>query len=179
MSLPMKYEELSERLLEIRSWAGEISEGNRCALVLGATLRIRPREQDLTFRGLTAAKPNVRTMPFLERFFVKAQDLANAISGTHGPPDLRFSGASLLAFIKKNPGTTPIDGKRGVLFSQDSFKTKKQQALSKLGFEVDQTGDHIDLWDGNCSEIFKNDGRNAFVSSLMIDAEMNLFWRAS
>lgn len=173
MAISLQYGEISARLNEARAWASGITEGNRCALVVGATLRLKPLPHHLTFKGQVAADPAVRSMPFLDRFFLKAADLTEALQRIYGMPDVRSTGSELILYAKTHPGRTIFDGRRGVMYLEDCWKTLTERVTFS-----DATGDHIDLWDGQCLEIYKNKGRNAVVSGLLSNARYILFWSA-
>lgn len=173
MPILLPYREITERLKEARDWGSNVTEGNRCALVVGAALRLKPLPHHRTFRGQPSAAPAVRSMPFLERFFLKAADLNEVIQKTYGMPDLRSTGADIISYAKVNPGITIFDGRRGVMYLENCWKT-----LSERVTFSDATGDHIDLWDGQCLEIYKSKGRNAVVSGLLANAGRIFFWSA-
>jgi hypothetical protein len=65
--------------------------------------------------------------PFMDKFYVKAKDLAAQMKDRFGPPDFRGNGPE---FLK-----SPTRGKMGVMYLG--------------GFWHEGTGDHIDLWDGS------------------------------
>jgi hypothetical protein len=65
--------------------------------------------------------------PFMDRFFVKAKDLAQNITDKFGAPDFSGNGET---FLKSADHT-----KKGVMYLG--------------GFWHGGTGDHIDLWDGS------------------------------
>jgi hypothetical protein len=82
---------------------------------------------------------SARGQPFLQRFYVKAQDLANDMSRWFGLPDLRIDG---------NASLQAISGNQRVIFMQDCWG-----GSSLLGVTLrEQTYDHIDLWDGGMLE---------------------------
>lgn len=92
-------------------------------------------------------------MPFLERLFLKAADVTDVIHKTYGMPDLTSSGADLVSYAR--------------------LKT-----IPELVTFSDATGDHIDLWDGQCLEIYREKGRNAVITGLIANARRILFWSA-
>lgn len=173
MPIPMPYGELSARLKDTRDWGANVTDGNRCALVVGAALRLKPYPHHRTFRGQPSANPALRTMPFLDRLFLKAADVTDVIQKTYGMPDLTSTGIDLIAHANRNPGKTIFDGRRGVMYLEDCWKTMAE----KLTFS-DATGDHIDLWDGQCLEIYRDKGRNAVVTGLIANARRIHFWSA-
>lgn len=161
MSLPFSYPELADRFAQIRGWAGDITDGNRCALVMGIALKLKPGETDANFYGQSSARDHLRNQPFLAKMFVKAEDLAFHITSTYGPPDIRASGTSALKEIR---------GLKGVLLLRNCWKTPRE----KLFFSKSKSGDHIDLWDGNVIEIYRHEqGAN----NLVTNAERVLLWK--
>ncbi|KAA6464736.1 hypothetical protein DYQ86_01880 [Acidobacteria bacterium AB60] len=130
----------------------DIKHGNRCAMVMGVALHLHPRKNrgEVTMRDLAKsaeykyanlAKHHLAPLfgerydesvgpfdqPFMDKFFVKAKDLAAAIRDRYGPPDFAGSGPD---FLK-----SPHHNKRGVMYLG--------------GFWHGGTGDHIDLWTGS------------------------------
>ncbi len=173
MPVAMNYGEISARLKDSQDWGKYVTNGNRCALVVGAALRLKPYPHDRTFRGQPSANPDLRTMPFLERLFLKAADVTDVIQKTYGMPDLTSSGADLVSYARLNPGKTIFDGRRGVIYLENCWKT-----IPELVTFSDATGDHIDLWDGQCLEIYREKGRNAVITGLIANARRILFWSA-
>jgi hypothetical protein len=171
MPIAMNYGDISTRLKDARDWGKNVTEGNRCALVVGAALRLKPYPHHGTFRGQPSANPAVRAMPFLDRFFLKAADLTEVIKRTYGMPDLTSTGADLITYARLNPGKTIFDGRRGVMYLEDCWKTFAERVTFS-----DATGDHIDLWDGQCLEIYREKGRSAVVAGLIANARKILFW---
>jgi hypothetical protein len=173
MPIAMNYVDISSRLKDARDWGKNVTGGNRCALVVGAALRLKPYSHHETFRGQPSANQALRTMPFLDRLFLKAADVNDVIQMTYGMPDLTSTGADLISYAQANPGKTIFDGRRGVMYLEDCWKT----IAERLTFS-DATGDHIDLWDGQCLEIYREKGRNAVVAGLISNARKIHFWSA-
>lgn len=135
MAEAMGFDTLWERYKEARNLGRDINpDGNRCALVLGAAMRsiYKPRKErgELSFREISAPPKGIRGQPFLERYYVKAEDLARRLREEWGEPAYNIEGASALA---------TFSGKRGVIFVQDAWFSRREMA---------KTVDHIDLWDG-------------------------------
>jgi hypothetical protein len=130
----------------------DIKRGNRCAMVMGIALQMHPRKErgQTTMRDLAnspeykyrnLAKMAIASVagatydetvapydqPFMDRFFVKAKDLAQGINEKFGPPDFSGTGTDFLKSARRT--------KKGVMYLG--------------GFWHGGTGDHIDLWDGN------------------------------
>jgi hypothetical protein len=159
--LPYDYELLAERLASIRSWAGDITAGNRCALVMGLTMKLNPGKGETTFRGVTDVKKDIRSMPFLDRLFVKAADVAFQLTRAHGPPDFASAGESARAGMQDF---------RGVVYLSNCWRTPRE----KLLFAKTRSGDHIDLWDGSVLEIYRD---HEGADELVHNAERVLLWR--
>ncbi len=173
MPIAMNYGEISARLKDSRDWGKIVTDGNKCALAVGAALRLKPYPHHRTFRGEPSANPTLRSMPFLDRLFLKAADVSEVIQKTYGMPDLRSTGVELISYARQDPGRTIFDGRRGVMYLEDCWKTCRERFTFS-----DATGDHIDLWDGQCLEIYREKGRNAVVTGLIANARRILFWSA-
>lgn len=139
------YGKLAKRLEDSRGWATGVTNGNRCALVVGAALNVRPDKEEKSYRALTTGvKDGIRGMPLLARYFFKAQDLADAMVLRFGKPDITKPGqAGLEAILRK----------KGVVFLQDCWIP----GIAGKFLGGKPTGDHIDLWDGNTLEIYRKD----------------------
>jgi len=154
VTIGMSYTNLKERLSHSRSYGEDITKGNRCALVMGQALRLKPSNNQVTMRGLGAAEEHLRNMPLLDKFFVKAQDLANSIKDNYGQPTKIIKGKSA---VKKNDGNYQVealDGRKGVIFFQDCWRTPSEKFAYWFGIDDSKTGDHIDLWNGKTTEIY-------------------------
>jgi hypothetical protein len=130
------FEALWDKYQESRKLGRDINpDGNRCALVLGAALRsaYTPRKErgELSFREIGQPPKGIRGQPFLERYYVKAEELARRLEEEWGRPAYRVSGADAAA---------AIGGKRGVVFVEDAWFSWRAMA---------KTVDHIDLWNGS------------------------------
>lgn len=145
MAIPYSFDDVSKRLTEARSWASEITEGNRCAMVLGVALKLRPAGSQEAMRGQAFVKEPVRNQPFTEKFFVKAWDLTETVLNTWGPPAKRVDGVQALS---------QINGVKGFVFLEDCWRTPTEK-VNKLLFGVDvKSGDHVDLWNGSTLAIY-------------------------
>lgn len=160
MPIPFAFSGLQLRLRSVRSWAGDVTDGNRCALVIGATLKLRPGPGEETFRGQPSANPSLRDQPFLEKMFLKAADLAFQITKTYGPPTLATPGSAAIPLLK---------GRKGVVYLKHCWQTRTE----KVTFSQSRSGDHIDLWDGSVIEIYRT---HPFGNELVAHAENVLFW---
>jgi hypothetical protein len=151
MPIPDSFHELAKRLDRARKFGQEelVKRGNRCAMVMGITLRMHPRKdlgetsmRDLLKEPTFAAKNMAKKvlsggkydeavtgpdMPFMDRFYVKAKDLAKHIQDDCGDADIAGKGKELV-------GSGKLAGKKGVMYLG--------------GFWHGGSGDHIDLWDG-------------------------------
>jgi hypothetical protein len=108
---------------------------NRCAFVLGLTLKaaFKPRldQGELSFRSVESLPKALRRQPFMDKFYVKAADLAARLREEWGKPDIKSVGSNA-ALVLRN--------RQGVIFIENAWRTK-----FGLG---DKTVDHVDLWDG-------------------------------
>ena len=176
MKTPYSYTDLAARLASARSWAGGVTTGDRCALVVGVALNVKPLPHHLTFRGEPSAEENVRNMPFLDKFFLKARDLCETIERAGGVPDFTGTGQDIIEFAKENPGKTPIDGRKGVIYLDNCWLTRREKVSRLLGMTYSKSGDHVDLWDGRLLEIYREKGRDECVRGLIVNAEKIKFW---
>ncbi len=161
MSIPWEFSLILARHNHIRTWAGDITNGNRCALVMGVALNLKPGEGDANFKGRDSANVNMKNMPFLENMFVKAEDVAFGITKKFGAPDLVHDG----------PGSFPmISSLKGVILLRNCWRTPKE----KLTFSPKKTGDHIDLWDGFKLAIYPKQNESR---ALLSQSEKILFWK--
>jgi|GEM_PF-4458368 len=170
MPIPMSYATAARRLADARGWAGGVTEGNRCALVVGVALNLQPRKAlgETTFRDLPDSHLAIPKQPFLDKFYVKAEQLGDGIAAKYGPPDIADSGR--IAFPK-------MAGRRGVACLEDCWVTTTDSArytLNLVGWGMaddpggalprprpQATGDHIDLFDGGFLEIYRGKGSAA------------------
>ena len=134
---------------------GDVKKGNRCAMVMGMALRLSPRvgqtnlrqlRQSTNYRARNLIKIGLGQVlgtnydetitgpdqPFMERFFVKAQDLAEEINRSFDKPDFSGTGPE---FLK-----SPFRACKGVIFLGDFWGSGG-------------AGDHIDLWDGEAQTL--------------------------
>lgn len=110
MAIPYAFEEVAKRLADVRSWASEVTEGNRCAIVLGLALKLKPSGSQETMRGQSFVKEGMRNQPFTGKFFVKAWDLTETVLKSWGPPAKRIDGIQ---------ATKQIEGLKGFVFLED------------------------------------------------------------
>ena len=158
--LPFPYGTVLAQFTSVRQWAGYVTQGDRCALVMGLTLRLRPGPGDKTFRGLSAASADVRNQPVLDNMFVKANDVAMQILRTYGPQTLFLTGGN---------APSNLNGLSGVVYLENCWKTRWGHVTGV------KSGDHIDLWDGNVIEIYRNEPQLAVA--LVRNAERVWFWQ--
>lgn len=145
MAIPFRFNEVAKRLSDARSWASDITGGNRCALVLGVALKMQPSGSHEQMRGKPFVNEAVRNQPFTAKFFVKAWDLTESVLNTWGPPAMRIDGVQALK---------QIDGVKGFVFLEDCWRTPTEK-MNKMLFGVDvRSGDHVDLWDGSALAIY-------------------------
>jgi hypothetical protein len=135
MAQAMDFKMLWARWHEARKLGGDINpDGNRCALTLGAALKLafKPRKDkgELSFRDISQPPKGMRGQPFLDKFYVKADQFAKRLEEEWGKPDLQATGPSALAALK---------GKQGVIFIENAWYA---------GFPMRRKSvDHVDLWD--------------------------------
>lgn len=145
MAIPYHFDEVAKRLADVRSWASDVTEGNRCAMVLGQALKLKPNFRHETMRGQSLVKEDVRNQPFTDKFFVKAWDLAETVLNTWGPATKRVDGIQVLK---------QLEGLKGFVFLEDCWATPTEK-VNKLLFGVDvKSGDHADLWGGSALAIY-------------------------
>jgi Type VI secretion system (T6SS), amidase effector protein 4 len=139
MFVRFDFDDLWSRHPRSREFGRDVNPGgNRCALVLGATLRNRfkprPGTGELSFKDISEPANGIRGQPFLAKYYVKALDFANRLHTEWGPPDVRSVGTSALGVIS---------GLRGVIFLEDAWATGRISGMLR-GLTVD----HVDLWNG-------------------------------
>jgi hypothetical protein len=145
MGIPYQFDEVAKRLTDVRSWASDVTEGNRCAMVLGLALKLKPSASMETMRGQPFVTENLRNQPFADKFFVKAWDLAETVLNSWGPAAKRVDGIQ---------AAKHIEGLKGFVFLEDCWRTPTEK-MNKLLFGVDvKSGDHVDLWDGTALAIY-------------------------
>ena len=160
------YSDLVKRLEHARSWAEGVTEGNRCALVVGVALNIKPKSERESFRALkTGVVDGVKGMPFLAKFFLKAQDLADATAAWFGPPEICEGRSALKS----------LSGRKGVIFMQDCWGGTINLGVTSLRIR-DDTFDHIDLWDGNQIEIYKGTHSVKSIHAFVQKSKSVWFW---
>lgn len=170
MPIPVSYAVLVKKLAYAREWASSVTAGNRCALVVGAALGVQPRKAlgETTFNDLPDSHRLLPNQPFLDRYYVKAEQLKNGIAAKYGTPDVE--GAGTTVFPK-------LSGRRGVAYLEDCWVTNTDDTMYKLrtigwGMSDDpggtlprperqSTGDHIDLFDGTFIELYRGSGAPA------------------
>jgi hypothetical protein len=145
MAIPYAFEDVAKRLADARSWASGVTEGNRCAMVLGIALKLKPSGSQESMRGQPFVNADMRNQPFAGKFFVKAWDLAEAVLNTWGPAARRLNGIG---------AAQQIEGLKGFVFLEDCWRTPTEK-MNKMLFGVDaRSGDHADLWDGSALAIY-------------------------
>ena len=122
MAIPFAFDNLAKRLQDARSWGGNVTEGNRCAMVLGVALGLRPSGAQEAMRGKPFVNSAVRNQPFTQKFFVKAWDLAEAVLDTWGPATQRVAGNAALG---------QVTGLKGFVFLEDCWRTPMEK-VNKL-----------------------------------------------
>lgn len=188
MPIALSYASLAKKLAQARGWASGVTNGNRCALVVGAALGVRPAKAlgETTFNDLPDSHRLIPRAPFLDWYYVKAEHLKNGIEARFGKPDIHAPGK--VAFPR-------MAGRRGVAYLEDCWVTNKDDVNYKLGLigwgmsddpggtlpmpERTATGDHIDLFDGTFTEIYRGTGGAAdrvYGENLIRAAAMVWFW---
>lgn len=84
-------------------------------------------------------------MPFLERLFLKAADVTDVIQKTYGMPDLTSSG-TLVSYARLNPGKTIFDGRRGVTYLENCWKTIPELVTFSDATEITSTCGTANVW---------------------------------
>lgn len=142
MTIPKSYSQLSTDFARARSWATSVVSGNRCAMVVGIAVGLSPGKGDLTMAEVNGKSSG------LDKYFLRATDLAIAMLKHFGAPDVKGSGLSVL---KK------IDNKPGVIYLEDCWKTAGEK-FNSVVYGVDtRSGDHMDLWTGKTLDIYFDD----------------------
>lgn len=145
MGIPYEFNDVAKRLEQARSWASSVTEGNRCAMVLGLALKLKPHGAQETMRGKSFVSEAARNQPFSDKFFVKAWDVTESVLNTWGPASQRNDGVQALKHL---------EGVKGFVFLEDCWRTPGER-LNKLLFGVDvKSGDHVDLWNGAALAIY-------------------------
>jgi hypothetical protein len=119
MGKPIDFDHLWQRLGDARKLGQDINpEGNRCALVLGLVLKsaYQPRKAggEVSFRDISQPPRGIRGQPFLERFYVKADDMARRLREEWGAPNYIVHGSD---------ATQALSGKRGIIFVENAWRT--------------------------------------------------------
>lgn len=164
MAIPMNYAKLKERHDFARSLGNSVTTGNRCALVMGVALKIKPKSGQTTFKEMDDVKPGLKGQAFMQKFFVKASDAAAGISEAYGAPSVTGAGPDVYA---------NLIGRKGVIYLEDCWRTKKEKIGKMLGIATSKTGDHIDLWDGSDLEIYRDETNN---NMLIVASKKVMFW---
>ena len=162
-TIPYKFNEVASRLSIARNRASAITTGNRCAMVLGIALNLRPHGTQESMFGQSFVSDEWRSRPEARQFFVKAWDLAESVMAAWGPP-------------RRVPGPVAaqqLAGQHGFVFLEDCWKTPGEK-FNRAVFDVDvQTGDHADLWDGQVLAIYPRRGDSL---ALLGQARTVWFW---
>ncbi|WP_137124034.1 hypothetical protein [Roseomonas sp. HF4] len=188
MPIPISYAVLAKKLADARSWAINVTEGNRCALVVGTALGIQPRKAlgETTFRDLPNSHLAMPKQPFLDKFYVKAGQLRDGIAARHGAPDVEGAGRAVFPRLAN---------RRGVAYLEDCWVTPTDDTMNTIrtigwGMADDPrgdlprptpqaTGDHIDLFDGTWLEIYRGKGTPddlTYCGSLIKASAKVCFW---
>lgn len=130
-------------------------------------MKLRPRPGDATFRGQKTANKALQNTPFLDKFFLKATDLALAILDTYGAPTLKGLGSTMWE---------QVQGRQGVVYFEDMWQTKTEKIHSALGIVDTKSGDHIDLFTGAVLEIVTD--RNV-SHAYFVNAKTVWFWETA
>ena len=164
MAFPYPFDEIAKRLSEVRSWASDVTDGNRCAMVVGMALKLKPNASQESMHGQSFVKDAVRNQPFTQKFFVKAWDLTETVLNTWGPPTNRINGIQ---------AEKQIEGLKGFVFLEDCWRTPTEK-INKLFLGIDvQSGDHVDLWDGSALVIYP---KRMDSLALLSQAKKVWFW---
>lgn len=167
MPIPFSHVELSRRHAAARAVGEELSSDNRCALVMGMALRIQPDVGDKTHRGQKASPEPVRNQPLLDRYFLRAGELAKRIECTFGAAELT---------LRRGQDFSALKGQKGVLYLDNCWSNRKEKAINKLTPLQLRSGDHIDLWDGEVMAIYSTPSDSR---ALLGRSETIKFWRAA
>lgn len=158
------YTDLVKRLADARSWATGVTEGNRCAFVVGVALNLKPANKADSFRSLQSGVSDAaRNQPFLDKFYVKAKALSEHIRRAFGPPDVVTDGANALKAIRR---------RHGVLFMEGCWGS-----IRLFGIVAREAHyDHVDLWDGEQLEIYKGEHTVAQMHAFVQRSKRVQFW---
>lgn len=146
--------------------AGGITDGNRCALVLGLALGrgYEPLEGEMSFRQLgqpawfqKGVHPGIQGAEVLDRFYVKSEQMATRLVHEWGSPTKLRGSAAFDA----------IHGKTGAIFVKNAFRTHHGGHDS-----------HIDLWNGKQMGSWHNpDASEQTYRGLFQRADEIWFWQ--
>lgn len=184
MAIDYDYDKLAKRVEFARGIAREVKRGNRCSMVLGIALNLKPRKGEVSMLDLASsttygAKQTVIAgvasflgrsdhderlllgeQPFLANFYVRGEELAAQINAVYGPPDVTGTGADVIA--KKM-----IENQHGVLFLEGVWQT-----------EGGTSGNHIDLWDGTTMVIEGGHSIGAQIQEIKRARKVS-FWKVT
>ena len=167
MGIPYVYTDVSKRLAQVRAWADSVTEGNRCAMVVGQALLLKPSGAQESMYKQPFVAESSRQQPFAKKFFVKAWDLTEAVLDTWGPASVRIKGTN---------AESSIADKKGYVYLEDCWQTPTEK-MNNLLFGVDvRTGDHADLWNGKTLEIYPH--RSSSLG-LFRQSRMVWFWECT
>jgi hypothetical protein len=137
VQLRPSFNSLWHRYQDKRSVAAGITDGNRCALVLGLALGpgYEPRAGEISFQQLRqptlpfqkGVHPAIEGAEVLNRFYVRSDEMARRLIDEWGAP-AKFQGSATF---------DAVHGKKGVIFVKNGFRTHHGGHDS-----------HIDLWNG-------------------------------
>lgn len=171
MPIPIAYADLEAYFSQVRAWAKKSFDGvlNRCAICMGHTLRLKPKQSDATLATIPQARERIAKAwpspqpgdfcPDPASTFVRAAELLPRVIEAYGAADVQ--GVSSDVWSK-------VVGQRGVLYLEDSYQTEgdKTKAMHMRTFLVGNgilppifaagvadrmftSGDHWDLFNGN------------------------------
>lgn len=133
MAQALNFEMLWQKYHASRKIGAAVTDGNRCALVLGAALglKYKPRldQGEISFRGVGQVKSEMKEMSVLDNYYLRAEQLALRLKEEWGEPDIKVYGPDALKSIAD---------KKGIIFVENAWRTR---AFAK-------TVDHIDIWNG-------------------------------
>lgn len=157
MSLPFRFDDLSERFSVVRPWA-KTAVGdtlNRCAVCMAYTLQISPSPGDASLASLGSdiqksvaaagrvargPSPISARDPYTGLFFIRASELFPRIKRAFGEPDISGESSSIWP---------QVVGRKGVMYLEKCYQTEGDKRLSKIPWLYSpMSGGHWDLFDG-------------------------------
>jgi Type VI secretion system (T6SS), amidase effector protein 4 len=179
MAIALDFETVWAKYQAARPVAAGITEGNRCAMVLAMALgkpyypnssKGEASFADLkdsiavnakgTARNLLAGKlkvadrmtDGIEGQPFLQKYYVKAEQFAKRLRNEWGDPDFVLKGSP------KNLVKTTM-GKRGVIYMENAWTSGE---------------DHVDLWSGSTTAAYVNDA--AYINKHIEESSEVWLW---